>query len=321
VFQQLITISRHTFTESIRQPIFVVLIVTALLALVLNPSLAAYSLDDDNKLLVDLGFSTLFLTGLLMAVFTATGVLSQEVETKTALTVISKPVARPLFVLGKYLGVGAAITVAFWALSAVFLLTIRHRVMQTATDSFDGPVLVFATTALLGALVMAMLGNYFYQRSFASGFVIGLAGAMTAAWVLVLLIDKQWQFQSPMTDLDPQMMAGLLLVFEGILVLTAVAIAASTRLGQTTTLIVCVLGFVLGLLNEHIFGGLAQRYVMARVFYLATPNIHLYWSADALTQGVGISARYVGLVTGYTLLYVTALMGLAVGLFQRREIG
>ena len=64
---KLLAISRNTFLESVRQPILSVLILMAALALVLNPSVAAYTLDDDNKLLIDLGLSTLLLAGLLMA--------------------------------------------------------------------------------------------------------------------------------------------------------------------------------------------------------------------------------------------------------------
>jgi len=317
MIQQLFTLSRHTFLESIRQPIFVVLILIGALALVLNPSLAAYTLDDDNKLLVDMGLSTLFLAGLMMAAFTATAVLSSELENQTALTVISKPIHRPIFVLGKYLGVSAAITVAYWSLCAIFLLTVRHRVMQTATSPFDGPVLLFGIGAAMLALIGATLGNYFYQTTFTSTFVLALSALMTVAWVLVLMIDKQWLFQSPAVDLSPQLMIGLFLILQAVLILTAVAITASTRLGQLMTLTACVLVFVLGLISDYLFGKFDAAYMP---FYLITPNLQLFWPADAMTQGRSYTPGYVGLVTGYAVLYITAMMGLAVSLFQQREL-
>ena len=112
MIQQLLTIARNTFLESIRQPIFSVLLLVGTLALILNPMISAYTLDDDNKQLIDMGLSTLFVCGLLLSAFTATSVLSQELENKTVLTVISKPISRPLFVVGKYVGVSAALFVA-----------------------------------------------------------------------------------------------------------------------------------------------------------------------------------------------------------------
>lgn len=321
MIHQLFIISRHTFRQSIRQPVFVVLILLSGLALVLNPALAAYSLGDDNKLMIDMGFSTLFVAGLLMAAFTATGVLSQELENKTASTVASKPVARPVFVIGKYIGVSAAIALAYWGLCVVYLLTVRHRVLETATSQFDGPVWLFGSIAAMVAMLGATAVNYLYNRPFTSSFVISLSALMTLAWAMVLMIDKQWQFQAPTADLQPQIMIGLLLIFLAVLVLTALAIAASTRLGQMMTLLVCVIGFGVGLLNDFIFGGLAKQYAIAKPLYLALPNFQLFWPADAISQGQGFTAVYVGLVSGYAVLYVTALVAMAVGLFENRQIG
>ena len=112
MFQQTLTIARNTFFESIRQPIYVIMVLAVSLMLILNTFLAGYTLEDDNRLLMDMGLSTLFWAGMLMAVFTATGVLSDEIDNKTVLTVVSKPVGRPIFVLGKYVGVTGAILLA-----------------------------------------------------------------------------------------------------------------------------------------------------------------------------------------------------------------
>ncbi|MEX0885864.1 MAG: ABC transporter permease subunit, partial [Phycisphaeraceae bacterium] len=117
---QLLTIAGNTFTEAIRQPIFTVLVLLGAVALGLNLQLAAYTFEDDTKILIDLGLSTVFLVGLFLAAFTATGVLASEVESKTVLTVVSKPVSRPLFVVGKFLGVAGAIGVALYVLSHIF---------------------------------------------------------------------------------------------------------------------------------------------------------------------------------------------------------
>ena len=157
----LFTLARNAFLESIRQPVHAVLICTALFALVFNVNVAGYTLEDDNKLLVDLGLSTLFLAGLLMAAFTATSVLSREIENKTVLTVISKPVPRPLVVLGKFLGVAGAIATAYWLLAVVFLLTVRHRVQSSVReeDIFAGPVVTFGLLAILLTFLIAGLGS------------------------------------------------------------------------------------------------------------------------------------------------------------------
>ncbi|MFQ5655144.1 MAG: ABC transporter permease, partial [Planctomycetota bacterium] len=86
MMEQIRAVARNTFTESIRQPIFLVLLLLGIGLLAINPALSAYTLGDDNKLLLDLGLSTLLLAGMFLAAFTSTGVLSDEIERRTVLT-------------------------------------------------------------------------------------------------------------------------------------------------------------------------------------------------------------------------------------------
>lgn len=321
MLQQIWTISRNTFIESIRQPIFVVVTLIATLAMLLNPSLSAYTLDNDNKLLVDLGLSTLFVVGLFLAAFTATGVVSSEIENKTALTVISKPVSRPVFIVGKYIGVSCAIALAYWTLTIIYLLTVRHQVMQTASDQFDGPVLVFGLGFGALAIIVATLGNYFYNWVFTSAVSRLLGLFLTIGYGIVLLINKQWKFQSPMVDINPQLWIGLLLVFLAVAVLCSVAIVASTRLGQLMTLMVCLGVFFMGLMSQNVLGIWARKNIFADVFYRAIPNLQFLWPADAISQNHNFTGGYVLIALAYSALMIMAMLGLAVALFQNREIG
>ncbi len=192
MLRQLLTITGNTYTESIRQPIFMVLTLVAAIGLTLNPSLSAYSMetgDGDRKLLVDMGLSMVFLTGILLAAFTATGVLSREIEQRTVLTVVSKPVARPIFVIGKFLGVATAILTAYWVLCLILMSTYRHGVMSTARDQLDLPVIGFNVAALLLAAGIAAAGNYLYRWVFTSTFIKTWAVTITLAFAGVLVMD------------------------------------------------------------------------------------------------------------------------------------
>ncbi len=341
MFEQILTISRNTFTESIRQPVFVVLLVVAAFALLLNPQLAAYTMDDDNKMMIDMGMSILLSAGLLIAAFTATGVVSEEVEKKTVLTVVSKPVSRPVFVVSKYLGVAAALTLAFWILSIVFLFTVRHGVMQTAGDQFDMPVITLGLAAWVMALVLAAGGNYLYHWVFTSVFVKSLAAMLTLAILLVLLIGPGWTLQGIGYEFsheghwpDGQLLIVMLLVFEAVMLLTAVAIAASTRLGQVMTLLICVGVFFLGLVSETMLGpaskaatsdatglGAGVGWLIGRVTYWALPNLQFLWLVDALPRDLHVPMSHVGWLTAYAGLQIAAVLCLAVALFQTREVG
>jgi len=366
MIRQLLTISRNTFTESIRQPIFTVLTLVAALGLVLNPSLSAYSMehgDGDRKLLIDMGLSMIFLTGMLLAAFSATGVLSREIEQKTVLTVVSKPVNRPLFVLGKFLGVASAIFVAYWILSLLFMGTYRHGVMSTARDDFDTPVIFLNLLAALTALGVATAGNYLYNWVFTSTFIKSLAVTMTLAFLGILVLGKEWALQSPLQEFTDnrgqllQIAIGLVFIFEAVLILTAVAIAVSTRLGQVMTLLICIATFLVGAVTSSLSGRVNQRLslpadldvfqsliavfsantsaaqktadVAQKLLYLVAPNLQFLWPADAITQGHSFihdidgnfTLSVVALVTIYAALYTIVVLALAVLLFQRREVG
>ncbi|MFM8577917.1 MAG: hypothetical protein ACKOCN_03845 [Planctomycetaceae bacterium] len=319
----LLALARNAFLESIRQPVHAVLICSGLLAILLNVNVAGYTLEDDNKMLVDLGLSTLFLVGLLMAAFTATGVLAREIENKTVLTVVSKPVARPLVVLGKFLGVSASIAVAYWLLSVVFLLTVRHRVQSSvrSEDVFDPPVITFGLIALLLTFVLAALANYLYRWSFPATLTIVGGVAATLAWGLISCISRTWRVQNPLVDIDAQLMIGILLVFEAIIVITSIAIAASTRLGQIPTLLICLGFFLVGLIGEYLLSIVVKGQTWIRPLAAVVPNLQFFWPADALTQGSTITIGYLATVTTYAALLVVATMCVAVILFQKRDVG
>ena len=76
------------------------------------------------------------------------GVLTREIDNKTVLTVISKPVSRPLFIVGKFLGLAAGLAVAFFMSAVLFFLSVRHSVMSTASDKYDMPVLLFGSPTI-----------------------------------------------------------------------------------------------------------------------------------------------------------------------------
>jgi ABC-type transport system involved in multi-copper enzyme maturation permease subunit len=259
MFNQLLAIVRNTFLESIRQPIYLVILLGQGLVTALLVAIAAFSMSDDNKLFLDMCIGAIFGASVVLAAFLATSVLSKEIDNKTVLTIVSKPIGRPVFVLGKYIGVTGAIALASVVMMVYFLLAYRHGVMSTARDKIDGPVVVFSVVSTIIAIGVAAWCNYFYGWVFNSTAAVLLSVLMFLSWGLTLIIGKGWIIQPVWTDIDVQILYVLLAVLLAILVLTAVAIAASTRLGQVMTLVVCLGVFFLGLLGNYFLGQHAVR--------------------------------------------------------------
>jgi len=259
---QLLSIARNAFVEGLRQPIFLVLVLISGILQFFTTWGTGYSMgyedsseaSGDTKLLLDIGLGTVFVMGMLLAAFVATAVLSREIENKTVLTVVSKPVGRPVLILGKYLGVSAAILLAVIIMLSFLLFGIRHGVMTTAADTLDGPVLTFSCGAVALSLALAAWCNYFYGWSFPQLCVMLMAPLCVLGYLLVMVVGKNWHLQDPGHDFKPQIMLASICLTLAVLVLTAVAVAASTRLGQVMTIVVCAGVFVLSLLSNHLIG-------------------------------------------------------------------
>lgn len=319
---KLFSVARNCFTETVRQPIYGVILFVTAGVFVLNVALSMFTLDTDNKILKDIGLSTMLMSGLFLAAFSAAGVITREIDNKTVLTVISKPVGRPAFILGKFLGLTAALTLATYLNSLIFLLTVRHKVLERSSQNFDMPVILFGGGAVFLALAIAGFCNYLYGTQFPSA-AIGLATPLlTIAVLLVCFINPEWSIQPFAQDfIEDQVVAAIILVFLAVLVLTAVAIAASTRLGQVMTLAVCTGVLLIGLVSDYFFGRKADDNLAARLAYWVAPNIGFLWVTDAITQGNFITMGYVGLASVYALCYAAAAMCLGIALFQKREVG
>ncbi|MHC4992766.1 MAG: hypothetical protein ACYTGC_17480, partial [Planctomycetota bacterium] len=260
MFEQLLAIVRNTFFESIRQPIMLVVLMVAVLLILLSNPLAAFTMEDDQRMLVHMGLATVFTGGALLASFIATSVLTREIENRTALTVISKPVGRPVFVIGKFLGVAAAMTVGTLLMSFAFLLVEQHGVLQTVRDPFHRPVVTFGVIAMVLGVGAGVWCNYFYGMAFSSTIICVLTPLLGLAYFFSLLFRPDFASQPPPFALKADLWLALVCLLMAILVLTSIALAASTRLGQVMTLIVTIGVFLLGMLSDHFLGGPINRF-------------------------------------------------------------
>jgi hypothetical protein len=320
---KIITIAKNAVVETVRQPVFVIILAGGALLIGLSPSFATFSLMNDIKLVKDMGLATILLTGLLQGTFCAAHVVSSEVENKTVLLVLSKPVSKAQFVLGKYLGVAAALAASTYLLTLVLLLTIRVGVPEAAWVKLHRPVISGEIFALSAAVVIALLANYFHDRSFCSSCFGYSLLSFTFVFILLGFVNSDLGFQKFCADVDVQVINASYLILLAVLTVAAVAIALSTRFSLVLSVVLCVCIFTLGLLSDHIFGSRTENLLLsglARIGYALVPNMQVFWVADAVVAGETIPGRYLFGATGYGVLYQMAMLTAAVVLFETREI-
>jgi ABC-2 type transport system permease protein len=320
----LLAIITNTFTETLRQPVYGVTIAAAILLLIFSPSLAAFTLDDDNQLLKDMAISTILIAGLMLAVFAATTVITAEIENKTVLTVISKTVSRGLFVIGKFIGTAAAVIFAQYLLSLVLLMIVRHGVLQRAVDQHDPVVVTLGCSALAITCAIALAGNYFYQWRFGAAAITIAAILASVVIVIMLFIDPKWQYNPAQNHMHLELLAPILLVMLATVIITALATALAMRFNMVTTLTICVLIFVLGTSIQYWLGPIAAQPGIKSYFAWAAialvPSINTFMVTNAIYKESAIPLTYIAHAAIYCLLYATAVILFAIAMFRHRQL-
>src|SRR3984957_6017545 len=159
--------------EAIRQPLFPLLMALAILVLVTNTFVPFFSFGEDYRILTDCGLATILICGLLLAVWTSSTSIADEIEGKTAMTLLSKPINRRQFVLGKFVGIMTAVFWLMLPLMIIFLALVYYKVGYDSRESANpepevaykvaimlktipGLILIFFEICLLTAVSVAI---------------------------------------------------------------------------------------------------------------------------------------------------------------------
>ncbi|WP_374027994.1 ABC transporter permease [Bdellovibrio bacteriovorus] len=120
---KVLTLARTTLREMLRERVFMVAVLIAIALLGLSFLLGALSFAEQRKILTDFGFLAIQISGLGISLFSGAYLLAKEIEKQTCLLILSRPVSRAQFIVGKLLGVLAlnsllmgSLTILLWIL-------------------------------------------------------------------------------------------------------------------------------------------------------------------------------------------------------------
>jgi ABC-type transport system involved in multi-copper enzyme maturation permease subunit len=124
MMRRILSIAANTFRETIRNKILYAILAFALFVIGMTFFLADLSVGDFTRIIVDVGLAAIHVFGVIMAVFLGITLVSNEVDRKTIYLILSKPVRRFEFILGKTLGLN--FTLALTTLAMAMLLFLLH---------------------------------------------------------------------------------------------------------------------------------------------------------------------------------------------------
>ncbi|MDA7977715.1 MAG: ABC transporter permease [Pirellulales bacterium] len=144
-----------TAKEAMSQWMYWILILMGVGMIVLAIWIPYNTFGEDYKMYKDLGLTVIMLLSLFQALWTASISISDEVEGRTTLTVLSKPISRWQFILGKYLGLIAPALFMFFLLGMIFLAGLAYK--SGAYDPQEGGVSHLVTEAYVYLQILRTL--------------------------------------------------------------------------------------------------------------------------------------------------------------------
>jgi ABC-type transport system involved in multi-copper enzyme maturation permease subunit len=195
-------IAMATFREALRRRWMTVLLVFGLVLIALSVFFTSLSPGTEGQFIRDFGTGFIIIMTTLMAIFLGVSLVPPEIERRTIFTILSKPVTRAEFLIGKYLGLCLTLLTNLFLLTAMFLLAytifiVRQKGMQGAMVSVPGgdqslafnlvnlskammlqygQLMILASLALLLSLLVSNMTAIVFC------FVVYFGGQMSAYW-------------------------------------------------------------------------------------------------------------------------------------------
>ena len=269
MFTTLLQIAKNTFRESLREPIYLLMMISALVLIGFFPVLTLYVFWAQEKMVIDSSMAVMMVFGWGLAIMLSSYTISREIDNGTALLLLSKPVQRPVFIIAKILGIMAANFVFCVITGIASLIALRVSTDQFWIDNF---MLYGFFVAIALALGVAGIYNYVTRGPFCSAAVVALLCILP----ILAIIGQFKTDQGTHVGLAFRVIPALLLVTFSVLSMGTLATALSTRFGLVPNLLLCAALFMLGLMSDYLIGRNARE----RWYSVPPKGAEQLWVAD-----------------------------------------
>jgi ABC-type transport system involved in multi-copper enzyme maturation permease subunit len=291
-----LVIVRHTFREAVVQPIYTLLLAIAAGVLIVFSVLPFFTLGDDTVMFKSVGLDLVLLFVLLSTLFATSKSIYDEIEDRTMLTLMSKPVRKWEVLIGKYLGIVLAAGMAIGVLGVTLILCTWWRI----------PNDYFLSTNTLDDRIVKQLSDLRWMH------VAGLVPSLVLVWLQVSVLAAIGVALSTRFSLVVNLPAVLLIYIAGNLT-RFLPLRESSPLARGFAEVVAT---VMPFLRVFDF----RETTVYRE--LAIPGTEY---ADAVAHphavGMGFIAAYLGVALLYAIAYAGVALGSGLLIFERRELG
>jgi Cu-processing system permease protein len=173
--RSILGIARIAIIEQIRNRLYLVIFFFGALVVLASALMGALAPGHRTRVIMDLGLVTLELFGLVTAVFGAVSLVLQETDSKTIYLILTRPVHRSTYILGRFVGLVSAVSVTMLAM-AILLLGVMVFDMQSLKEFADG----WSLWAVYPMLLLMSLGKMLITASIALFFSLFASSQVSA---------------------------------------------------------------------------------------------------------------------------------------------
>lgn len=309
------------YREACRQPMFWLITVSAILGIWIAVALPYFTFGDDYKMMKQIGFDVVMLGAVIFGVLASSISISEEIEGRTAVTLMSKPVNRRQFLLGKFLG----ITLACLAMSLLVSWNLNYalRAMREFDPINNNPdptdPLGIPTDKVVDPMTLQA------QRTIVPLFekpVPSAPGKAVARGVGLWFSDALAHT------------LGVLLGFGQVMILVGIASALATRVTFVVNLVLCLLIYFLGHLAPVVVqvteaapgGGVGVGLIgfLGKLFNVLLPALEFFNMGPAIIREAPLDlwnfGIYVLTIFGYSIIYTGIALLIGLLLFEDRDL-
>ena len=297
-------VAQAAFREGIRQPMFWLLSSLALFALLVSPFIPYFTFGEDLIMVKELGYDTIMLAAVVFGTLAASISVSEEIEGRTAVTLMSKPISRRQFLLGKFVGILLSAFLMSSILFIIFQSVLLYKHWLDRMDPVSNPewIKLFLSNSTLPSETKDLINGLAFWTQHTLETFPGLILSFCQVSVLVS-ISVSLATRLPMIV---NLSTVLVIYFLAHLTPVLVAIGEKAKATDPDSPVSRLLGF------------------MAGVFDLFLPGLEFFRVGPAIVGDTPPDfipfAIYVLSVSFYGLIYTTVALIVGLILFEDRDL-
>lgn len=314
---KILAIAVNTFKEAVRNRVLYVLLFFSILIMFGAWVASTLSIDDETKIVRDLGMGAINFISLLIAVFVGIGLVYNDLDKKTIYTIVSKPIDRWHFILGKYFGLLLTISVNVLFMTFIFAAVLHFRHLISSDVLMDA---VYEEVNGRPQYKGALFHYAYYGYSILASIVMGILHIVSFGYAGGEALSGLFT-SSVLTILEMAIITGFAVLF-------------SCFTSPTLSAFLTVIVFIIGRLVEDLYlfantivqkaGGLEGLTIGQQVtYYFAIGAAHISPNLALFDQRENISnfeeVHIIGWDVAYSVAYTALVVFLSIIVFNRRN--